>query len=643
VRLLFAGKQHFEVGGVESSTDQLARRLLARGHEVAVLASPRSGTASGFSRIEQVPEYPYPAFAAHGMPPAQALAEIQRRIRADAVVVNAGGKWWHDWTRPLLSACSEVPSVLYICDREAVELLALGLVRPDVVWTVADSHTTAARAVTSLPVITVPSLVEPELYRTETTGEVVLYVNPVKSKGVRTAITLAAARRDIPFVFLRSWGWSNEKFAELSHMATTLGNVEVAASTPDPREHYARARLLLAPYDDHGRPRVIAEAQLSGIPFLALDEAGNREATGAGGILVEREAAISAWVHALGRIWDDSTQHRALAEAALAHSRRPEMDPAVIVEAVEAGIADAIGRFRASARSEQPDALTVSVVLAVRNGADTIDDQLEALSHQTYTGRWELVVSDNGSTDGTRGRVLAWQGGMPAEIRIVDSSERRGAAHARNVGIREARGAYVLICDADDVVGPDWIKQLALALHDHEIVTGFSDRRRFNTPDQYDWWMRTDADLDRPIYGHRRHASGGNMGVRRDLALTLAGFEETLLRTEDVDWSWRAHYAGREVWFEPSAVVHIRMSDDLRAVARTYYRGGYAEPLLYRRHRAHGMASEPASNVADEWRWLAHNARRALREPELRYRWTANAARRVGRVIGSVRHRALYL
>lgn len=642
MRLLFAGKQHFEVGGIETSTDQLARRLLAGGHDVAVLASPRSGIPIGLSRIEQVPEYPYPAFAAHEMGPAEALAEIHRRFRADAVIVNAGGKWWHDWTRPLIAACREIPSVLYICDREAVELLALGQVRPDVVWTVADSHTAAARAVTDLAVITVPSLIEPELYRTETSGEVVLYVNPVKSKGVRTAITLAAARRDIPFVFLRSWRWSNEKFAELSHMATTLGNIEIAPSTPDPREHFARARLLLAPYDDHGRPRVIAEAQLSGIPVLALDEAGNSEATGPGGLLVPRDAAISEWVDALGRIWDDSAEHRRLADAALAHSRRPEMDPAAIVETVEAGASDAIGRFRARVAREQRGAVTVSVVLPVRNGATTLDDQLDALARQSYTGRWELVVSDNGSTDGTRARVVSWQGGMPAKLRIVDSSDRRGVAHARNVGIREARGAYVLICDADDIVSPEWIKQMVAALRDHEIVTGLCDRRRFNTPDQYEW-MGAGEDVDHPIYGHRPHASGGNMGVRRELALALAGFDETLLRAEDADWSWRAQYAGHEVWFDPSAVIHLRMSGDLRAVAHAFYRGGFAEPLLYRRHRAHGMPREPLSNVLNEWRWVVRNARSALREPNLRYRWAANAAQRFGRVVGSFRHGAVYL
>ena len=643
MRILFAGKQHFHVGGVETSTDQLARRLLARGHTVAAMAGPRVDRPSGASRIDEVPGYEYPAFVAHRMAPAAALAEVRSRFAPDVVVVNAGGRWWHDWTRPLVAGSQDLPCVLYVCDREAVELLASGAVAPDVVWTVADSHTAAARAVCEHRVITVPSLVEPDLYRTEPTGEVVLYVNPVKSKGVRIAITMAAARRDIPFVFLRSWGLSDAQSIELQRLAGALGNVDVALPTPDPREYYGRARLLLAPYDDFGRPRVIAEAQVSGIPVLALDEPGNREATGPGGLLVSREAPIPDWIDALGVLWDNRGEHDRLAAAALTHSQRPEMDPAAIVAAVEAGLADAVERFhgRMARRPHQP--AMVSVVLPVHNGADTIGDQLEGLARQTYTGRWELIVSDNGSTDGTRGRVISWEGRIPAELRIVDSSERPGAAHARNVAVGFASGDHILFCDADDVVGPEWIAQMVEALHTHDIVAGLAELRMFNHPDQYEWMGDVEPVDLAAQYRFRAVFATNNLGVRREVALALGGFDEAFLRAEDTDWSWRAQYAGYKVWFEPSAIVHVRLRSDLRSVATRWFRGGLSEPLLYARHRDRGMDAERLTDVAREWWWLARNARTGLLEPEAQHRWIAKSAQRAGRLLGSVRHRTVFL
>jgi len=652
VRVLFAGKQHFEVGGVERGTDQLARRLLARGHVVETLSSPRTGSEKvrpgAAGRLLEDGGYDYPAWAAYGLSPDAAFRELSRRFRPDVVIVNAAGHWWHDWTRPLVAAAAGVvPCAFYIRDREAVALLSEPGIRPDAVWTVADSHTNAVQATTDHHAVTVPSLIEPELYRVEPTGEVVLYVNPVKSKGVRTAITLAASRPDIPFVFLRSYGLRSAYLKELEGMSAALGNVELSAPTPDPRDFYRRAKLLLAPYDDFGRPRVIGEAQLSGIPVLAFDEAGNREACGPGGILVPSDAPFSAWVEALGRMWDDAEAHRRLSASALTHSRRPEVDPDVVVTTIETEIGRTIARARRSRDGRRTRARVkpplVSVVMPVRNAAATIDQQLEALAGQTYAGEWELLISDNGSTDDSRARAISWTGGLPATIRIIDASARRGVAHARNAAISAARGEYILICDADDVVTPTWMQRMVEALLDHEIVAGVLERRVLNTPSQYEWTGDADRAEAEVGYGFRHYASGGNLGVRRDVAISLAGFDERLRRAEDLDWSWRAQYAGFDIAFEPEAVIHYRMRSGWRDLARTRFRGGLTVPLLYRRHRRRGMRAESKAQVLASWRWLASGAATAWRSPDTRNQWIATAAHRAGRLAGSLRHRTRFL
>jgi hypothetical protein len=67
------------------------------------------------------------------------------------------------------------------------------------------------------------------------------------------------------------------------------------------------------------------------------------------------------------------------------------------------------------------------------------------------------------------------------------------------------------------------------------------------------------------------------------------------------------------------------------------------EPLLYRRHRAHGMRAESWDEVRDVWRWIRRTALPAWRQPELRHRWVDHAANRLGRVVGSIRHRTMFL
>lgn len=125
--------------------------------------------------------------------------------------------------------------------------------------------------------------------------------------------------------------------------------------------------------------------------------------------------------------------------------------------------------------------------------------------------------------------------------------------------------------------------------------------------------------------------------------LALGGFDETFLRAEDTDWSWRAQYAGYDVWFEPSAIVHVRLRSNLRAVATRWFRGGLSEPLLYVHHKRRGLEAERLGDVAREWWCFARNARTALREPETQHRWMAKTAERAGRFVRSVRHRTVFL
>src|SRR5215204_6439039 len=89
----------------------------------------------------------------------------------------------------------------------------------------------------------------------------------------------------------------------------------------------------------------------------------------------------------------------------------------------------------------------IAVVIPSFNAAATLPAQLAALAGQRYEGELEVLVSDNGSTDGTLDVVRGWQDRLP--VRVVDASDRRGAGHARNVGAAAASMDLIAYCDAD--------------------------------------------------------------------------------------------------------------------------------------------------------------------------------------------------
>ena len=283
----------------------------------------------------------------------------------------------------------------------------------------------------------------------------------------------------------------------------------------------------------------------------------------------------------------------------------------------------------------------VSVVIPALNVASTIDEQLSALATQTYTGAWEVVVSDNGSTDATVERVTAWTDRVPG-LRVVDASRRRGISPARNVGVAAARGDLILICDGDDVVAPDWVERMVAALRNHSLVTGRIDVERFNDEYLYAWSGEAEQeDVERP-YGFLPYAAGGNFGIRKEVYEQLAGFDEKLPRTEDFDFGWRAAYAGIAVHYEPAAVIYRRLHASMRTFARTRYLGGRSEPALYRRHRRKGMPRDSAAQVRQTWLWLLRELPNAALHRDARPHWVAHAAKRVGRVVGSVVYRTRF-
>ena len=233
--------------------------------------------------VQREPGRGYEAYSVDLLPPEIGLEIVARRFDPEVIVVNAGGVWWHDWTRALVTAApSDVPLVLYIRDPKAVELLAEPDIHADLVLANADYH---ARSLAKLGVsaLVIPSVVEPELYRTETTGEAVVFINPVVSKGVETAFAMAEMAPDVLFHFREAWHLPEHITAQLTERAAQLRNVEFFMSTDNRMEPYRRARLLLAPYEDFGRPRVVMEAQISGIPVVARDDPALREAVGPGG------------------------------------------------------------------------------------------------------------------------------------------------------------------------------------------------------------------------------------------------------------------------------------------------------------------------------------------------------------------------
>jgi glycosyltransferase involved in cell wall biosynthesis len=283
----------------------------------------------------------------------------------------------------------------------------------------------------------------------------------------------------------------------------------------------------------------------------------------------------------------------------------------------------------------------VTVVMPILNEEDHVGEQLAALVAQTYQGNWELVVADNGCTDGTLEIVESWRERLPA-LRLADASVGRGLNHARNVGASAARGELLAFCDADDVVDPRWLGALVGSAREADIVGGAEEFEVLNGPRVRAWYGSWSHQGLLTGYDFLPYVAGGNMAVWTRVARQVRWNEAFVFGASDAEFCWRAQIGGLRVAAAPDAIIHRRLRTELPAVARQAYGYGRGGPRLYCRFRGRGMPWELRTAVK-KWLWLAHSAPFVLRTADGRGAWLYAAALRAGRLAGSIRERALYL
>jgi glycosyltransferase involved in cell wall biosynthesis len=291
------------------------------------------------------------------------------------------------------------------------------------------------------------------------------------------------------------------------------------------------------------------------------------------------------------------------------------------------------------------DDVRVSVVIPCRNAAGTIGEQLEALTRQSFRGPWEIVLVDDGSTDSTRAVLARYADKLP--LVVVDAGAgSHSPARARNVGVRAARGDYILFCDADDVVDDGWGSALQRALDDHGFVCARREVQRLNRQVEIESNRRVPEGPIRWWDGaFLRYTAGCVLGVRRRLHDAVGGFDERFVRLgEDFDYCWRIQIETGEVLVSvPDAVVHYRFHPGLRRMFRQARNYGASNVYVYAKWREH-LSIPPNQCSAGLWAWVHVLADlRRVRSRGRFGRWVWELGNLIGYAEASARLRVLLL
>lgn len=220
----------------------------------------------------------------------------------------------------------------------------------------------------------------------------------------------------------------------------------------------------------------------------------------------------------------------------------------------------------------------VSVAILSWNGRQHLETCLEALAAQHDPGvPWEVLVLDNGSTDGT----AEWLRRRHPEVRLVESRHNLGFCAGNQRLVERAEGDAVALLNNDTRPQPGWLAALVDALRaapgDVAAVSGLivdweGERLDFArgvmTFDGHAFQLGFRRRLDRLAPGtvpadgaELLFPCGGNMLVRRRSFLAAGGFDRDYFAyLEDVDLGWRLWIGGERVLFARDAVVRHRSS-----------------------------------------------------------------------------------
>ena len=287
-----------------------------------------------------------------------------------------------------------------------------------------------------------------------------------------------------------------------------------------------------------------------------------------------------------------------------------------------------------SARRHRPGPLMISVILPVLDAWPWVEEQLRALAAQKCEEPWEVVVADNGSTDGSLEFARTWCGGHEG-FRLVDASESPGAPATRNAGVRDSTGDLLAFCDADDVVHAGWLQAMVDALQDADVVAG-----------AFDFWSLNRIPPTPAIPAANRQLGflpaglGANLAIRRVAFEEVGGFNDDLFVGEDIDLCWQTQLRGHRFSYAWDAIVSKRERYGSRDVFRQAFAYGRCGPMLFRRYRNHG-ARRDLLGAAKSWLWLLLSCWMVFSR-ERRYDLARTAGMRLGRIAGSMEQQVLF-
>jgi glycosyltransferase involved in cell wall biosynthesis len=230
----------------------------------------------------------------------------------------------------------------------------------------------------------------------------------------------------------------------------------------------------------------------------------------------------------------------------------------------------------------------VSVETSTYNRKEILKMVLQRLAEQTYpASEFEVVISDDGSTDGLVEMVRGFLPELPYEVRIVEN-DRSGVGHNHNQGIKACRGELVIMLAADILVVPQLIEEFVTSHEQDPDPALFVAGQLRQAPNistsmfnqAYD--VLVERLFEDNLKGiHVQHFWVSNISFKKQFMLEHGMFHEWQYAAgEDIELGYRLRERGMRLIKNPRAIGYHHHEVDAKSIALRSYSTGYYRHIL---------------------------------------------------------------
>jgi len=259
----------------------------------------------------------------------------------------------------------------------------------------------------------------------------------------------------------------------------------------------------------------------------------------------------------------------------------------------------------------------VSVIIPTYNRKELLGRCLTSLFKQSYSGKYEIIVVDDGSRDGTKNLVKRLQKKYK-NLRCF-YQENKGPAAARNLGIKKSKGKIIGFTDDDCVVDKNWLKNIIKShnLHPEYAIIGGRTYNLKNSltakVEQFVWeysmsTQNTEKRLVKRIKIYSRPyslekarlllwLSTNNVSFKKEMFNKVGLFDETFKSAtlEDVELCWRAYKNNYQILYQPNIIVSNHKNLSLMSFLVQSFRRGVDVCKIKLKHSDFYMQELPSN------------------------------------------------